>query len=426
MRRIFTSLAPNLETDDLAAARRLLVSPKSWRQGEQPRELEEWFRNFFNATEAKAFASGRTALYAILKTLNLPVGSEVLLQAYTCVAVPDPVLWAGLIPVYVDCNRTLTMESTDLEKKITDKSRVLIIQHTFGQPADMEKLMAIAEKHHIFVIEDCAHALGAISNGKKLGSFGDAAFFSFGRDKVLSSVFGGVVVFNGSMVNGQWSEVGRRLSAIHASLAFPSRFWTAQQLMHPLVLTLAKRLYDKASIGKIILELAKRLRIISKAVYATEKRGGHPAFAFWKMPNALATLALLQIEKLERFNQHRREISAWYDGAVSGLSGVTRQERGNGGVGIFLRYAVFHKNAHDLILFARERGIELGDWYTVPIAPIGVDYTTVGYQTGSCPVAEELSRQTFNLPTHIGITLDDAKYIIETLKQYTSLWRSRR
>jgi perosamine synthetase len=417
MKHIFTSLAPNLESDDRALARHLLFRPKLWRHGAALLKLEQWFTQFLGVPQAKTFISGRTALYAILKSLQLEKGSEVLLQAYTCVAVPDPVLWAQLKPIYVDCDKTLTMSPADLERKITPRSKVLIIQHTFGQSADLEKLLAIAKRHNLFVVEDCAHALGASVNGKRLGSYGDAAFFSFGRDKVLSSVFGGVAVTRNN-------EFGRRLAAFHASLEYPRKRWIAQQLMHPFVLLAAKRWYDTLAIGKILLEAAKRLGIISKAVYGAEKIGKAPAFVFHKMPHAMALLAFLQCEKLERFNAHRRELAAWYDGHLWHLEGAAKQERVDGG-GIFLRYAVFDKHAQDMIAYARSKKIELGDWYTTAIAPAGVRYDLIGYQKGSCPVAEELSKVTLNLPTHIGITAADASYIIETLKQYHPQWRSR-
>ncbi len=405
MKRIFTSLAPNLESDDRKLAAHLLFRPWRWRQGSAARKVEQWFKDLTKSTGAYSFTSGRGALYAILKSLNLPSASEVLLQAYTCVAVPDPVLWANLKPIYVDCDKSLTMSPANLEKKITAQSRVLIIQHTFGQSADMEKLMAIAKKHSLFVIEDCAHSLGGDYRGAKLGSIGDAAFFSFGRDKVLSAVFGGVATIKSAEVNKQFVQ-------LYEGLKLPSLFWVKQQLLHPFILSFAKRFYDTFALGKLALELAKRLCIISKAVYPTEKKGGAPKFVFRKMPEATAQLAWQQLQKLGRFNLHRQQIATHYQNALQVL-GLESQS----GEGVFLRYAVFHQRAHEFIAQARKRRVELGDWYTTPIAPVGVDYRAVGYQLGSCPNAESLAGRTFNLPTHIGITRQDADALIAMLKE---------
>lgn len=398
-----------MEVDDRRLAVRLLFAPWQWRKGASAQKLERWFTDFTGAAVVKSFTSGRGSLYAILKSLQLAEGSEVLLQAYTCVAVPDPVLWAKLQPVYVDCDDSLTMSPTDLEKKITAKSRVLIIQHTFGQAADMNQLLAIARKYNLFVIEDCAHALGAEYQGRKLGSFGDTAFFSFGRDKVLSAVFGGVAVVRDA-------AIGERFVKVYESFRLPSRFWVWQQLMHLPVLAVSKRLYDVFSLGKIKLELAKRLGIISRAVYPVEKSGGAPAFVFRRMPEAMAQLALHQLKKLERFNTHRRQLALFYEDALRllGLSGMRYVK----GEGVFLRYAAFHPRAQELIMFFKRKGVELGDWYTTSIAPKGVRYEAVGYITGSCPVAEQKARETFNLPTHIGIRREDAEYLITLLKQF--------
>ena len=117
------------------------------------------------------------------------------MQAFTCNAVPNPVLWAGLKPVYVDCDeKTFNIDKEDLKKKITPRSRVLIVQHTFGLPADMDAISEICRKNNLILIEDCAHSLGAEYKNKKVGTFGKAAFFSFSRDKVISSVYGGMAV----------------------------------------------------------------------------------------------------------------------------------------------------------------------------------------------------------------------------------------
>src|SRR5947207_2728640 len=123
---IFTNLAPNTQKDDAALAWRLLWQPWKWRKGNAAEKLEEVIAQKIGVKHAISFESGRTSMHAILKALNIKAGDEVLLQAYTCVAVPDPVLWTGATPIYVDCDQTLTMSAADLEKKITPRAKVLI------------------------------------------------------------------------------------------------------------------------------------------------------------------------------------------------------------------------------------------------------------------------------------------------------------
>src|SRR3989338_1413783 len=113
------------------------------------------------------------------------------------------------------------MSPTDIKKKISSRSKVLIIQHTFGTSAKLTELLAIAKQHQLYVIEDCAHALGARYQQQLVGTFGDAAIFSFGRDKVISSVYGGALL--------------TKQPFTLPSLPSPSLFWIKQQLVHPFI-----------------------------------------------------------------------------------------------------------------------------------------------------------------------------------------------
>ncbi|MDP2910065.1 MAG: aminotransferase class I/II-fold pyridoxal phosphate-dependent enzyme, partial [bacterium] len=189
---ILISLSPNAQKDDLLLAFKLLFkSPKN-----TCLELEKKFKEYLGIKHAFTFNRCRTAFLAILKSLNIEKG-DVLLQAFTCNAVVNPIIKIGLKPVFVDIDEeTLNIDIFDLEKKISDQSKIVLIQHTFGLPANMDKIMEICQKHNLILIEDCAHSLGAAYKEKKLGTFGTAAFFSFGRDKVISSVFGGLAATN--------------------------------------------------------------------------------------------------------------------------------------------------------------------------------------------------------------------------------------
>src|SRR5579863_9821267 len=165
---ISISLSPNVKKDDVALAWKLLFQPWNWKNGSAITELESEFKKYLGVKYAVSFNSGRSAEYAILKALELQKGSNVLMQAFTCNAVVNPILWADLNPVYVDCADDFNAEPEKL------KGNTVIVQHTFGLPANMDIIM---RQKHGFVIEDCAHALGAEFNGKKVGTLGDAGFF---------------------------------------------------------------------------------------------------------------------------------------------------------------------------------------------------------------------------------------------------------
>ena len=139
--------------------------------------------------------SGRSAIYLILKAAKIGRGDEVIIQAYTCNAVPNPILWTGARPIYADINpETLNIDPKDAEKKVTNKTKAIVIQHTFGRPGPLQELLDIAKRHKLLLIEDCAHCLGGTYNGKRLGTFGDVSILSFGREKVISSLAGGAII----------------------------------------------------------------------------------------------------------------------------------------------------------------------------------------------------------------------------------------
>src|SRR3989344_3103009 len=317
---ISISLSPNVQKDDVVLALKLLFQPWKWaghKSAPVARELEGEFRKYLGVKYAVSFNSGRSSLYAILLALSLPKGNDVALQAFTCNAVVNPILWAGLNPVYVDC-----------ADDFNASGRVDIVQHTFGLP----NTKWLNEN----VIEDCAHALGAEINGKKVGTFGKAAFFSFSRDKVISSVYGGMETTNND-------EIGKKLEQLQKEFGQPNLFWIKQQILHPILLYFfILPLYNFVDLGKIFLVLTQKLHMLSKAVSLKEKRGQQPDYFPKALPNALAQMALNQFKKLEAFNSYRKEIAEFYYKELQGTQfGLPVQENN-----IFLRFAVTHPKAH--------------------------------------------------------------------------------
>ncbi len=135
------------------------------------------FANKFSAARAFSFWKARVAMFAILKSLGIGAGDEVILPGYTCVMDVNPIKYVGAKPVYVDIEPiTYNMDVTLLEQKITSCTKLIIAQHTYGYPCDMDAIIAIANKHNIPVIEDCCLAFGSTYNGSSfeiLGVMGD-------------------------------------------------------------------------------------------------------------------------------------------------------------------------------------------------------------------------------------------------------------
>lgn len=406
---ISISLSPNVQKDDVGLALKLLFQPWKWRRGGAVKKLEEEFVNYLGVKHTVSFNSGRSSFYAILKALDLPKGSDVLMQAFTCNAVANPILWEGLNPVYIDCANDFNMDAAKLKVE-SSKGKVLVVQHTFGLPAKIEEIISVAQERGMIVIEDCAHALGAQIHGRKVGTFGDIAFFSFSRDKVISSVYGGMAVTNNE-------EIGRKLQALQKEFGQPSLFWTRQQIMHPVLLWFfILPIYNFLDLGKIFLVISQYLQIVSKAVSWKEKRGLRPDYFPKALPNALAAMALNQFHKLGEFNQHRQKIAQFYYQELTGTKFILPEKTDN----IFLRFAVQHPQALEILYEAwNQENMLLGDWYRSPIDPHDTQLTEMKYEKGMCYNAERLAKHTLNLPTHINISMDDAKRVVNFIKKWS-------
>ena len=438
---ISISLSPNTEKDDIHLAWKMIkkiifheTDTKVMHETDA-KKLEDEFKNYLGVKYAFSFNSGRSALIAILKAMDIKEGDEILLQGFTCNAAVNPILNLKAKPIFVDIDETLNLDPRDLEKKITESSKVVMIQHTFGNPAKIDEIKEICKENNLFLIEDCAHSLGAeysirkrshpassleeagsstfqprYASGK-VGTFGDASFFSLGRDKIISSVYGGMAVANND-------EIGKKIGEIQSNLPFPSNGWILQQILHPIIFSLGLPIFSFFNIGKAILYLCQKLKILSPSVYPEEKKGKVAKYFPKKMPNALAILTLNQFRKLERFNKHRREIADIYRHRLIQIESQINTDNtkriftNENAWPIYMRYSIFAENAEEIREKLKRQNILLDDgWHTLPIVPNGTDLEKMQYHKGSCPNAEKVAKIILNLPTGIKISKKDAEKI---------------
>jgi dTDP-4-amino-4,6-dideoxygalactose transaminase len=166
-------------------------------QGPEVAEFEERFAEFIGARHAVGVSSGRAALYLAIKSLGLAQGDEIIMPAYTFHIVPLVVKACGLKPVFVDVlPDTYNMDVSLIDKHITARTKAILATHMYGQPCDLEPVMQIAAEKRLKVIEDCAHALGAVYEGRKVGSFGDLGAFTFAMAKNMPCFGGGMLTTN--------------------------------------------------------------------------------------------------------------------------------------------------------------------------------------------------------------------------------------
>ena len=406
---ISISLSPNTQRDDVLLALRLIFSPFKWKKGKEIKELERLFKDKFGFFNVFSFNSGRSSLIAILNAMGIKKDDEIIVQAFTCNAAVNPIISFGAKPVFIDIKDDLNIDENKIKEKITNKTKAIMIQHTFGYPGNVDEIRKICEENNLYLIEDCAHSLGAKYKEKYCGTFGDASFFSFGRDKVVSSVYGGMVVINNSNL------IHKTLS-FKESIDYPSSFWTLQQLMHPVLMNCIVLPLYNLIIGKALLALFVNLGILSKAVTKDENKGILPEYFPQKMPNALAALALNQIKKIDTMNRHRKEIVQIYRQELKKKGIQVVFEESNDINPVYLKFPIIVNNQEKVVKRMKDNNIYLNDgWLDSPIVPPKTLLEKVCYNTGSCPKAEDIAKKIVSLPTHVNISKKDAEKIIKLL-----------
>lgn len=340
-------------------------------------------------------------------------GEEVIIQAYTCVVVPNAIHAAGGVPVYADIDGdTLNLDMDDVKRRITPRTRAVIAQHTFGIPADLKCLRKICDDRGIALIEDCAHTLPDDASSP-LARTGDFVILSFGRDKAISGVSGGAVISRKTDISAALKE-----SESHAgSLPFSM---IARYLLYPLIYRKARALYV-IGLGRIYLALCKKLRLLIPIVTPEEKQG-NMILRLRKIPNACAALAQYSFKQLPATNAHRRELTHLYMNecgkhgwnVLPGIQLVTSNQQPV--TYPLQKFPLFFKNADAIRGSLKSQKIFLDDgWIGCVICPRDTDKEALGYAAGNDPHAEALCEEILSLPTHPTMSLRKAKRLILSL-----------
>jgi perosamine synthetase len=394
-----------LSAAEVRLALRLFLRPLPAEPGRTVEAFERAFAEAVDVPHAAAFGSGRVALWAILRAIGAGADDEVIVPGYTCVAVPNAVRFAGARPVYADIDpRTFNVTAETCERVLTPRARALVVGHTYGLPAPMEELRGLAARHGLFLIEDVAHALGSTYRGRPAGSWGDAAFFSTEHSKIITTGLGGVATATDP-------DLAARLRAIQATCPPPEAGRVRRLLIPHLAIGLWYR-NRQIRMGDLVLY---RSRLYHLAVWGTpslEHGGIEPPGYRSGMGDAQARLGLEQLRRLERLNAARVATTHAYEEALrgSGLElGLAAPAEGDQTVYVRVPYRARRREA--LLAAARAERLDLGLWFESPVHPGDTDLAAVGYSPGSCPVAEETSREIVNLPCHPMVTATDvARY----------------
>ena len=387
----------------------LLFKRKNIVDGKYIKQFEDEFANCVGAKYAFSFGAGRMSFYAILKAMNIKEGDEVILPGYTCVVVPNAVMYCGAKPVYVDINPdTFVIDADKIEEKITSRTKAILAQHMFSSFCDMDAISKIAKKYNLKVIEDCAHALGADYNGKKAGNFGDAAFFTMEVSKIITTWMGGVAVTNDEVLAGKLRKIQRKTE-------FLDKKTTAKlvsQIVIYYILTCPSIRFAGKYFFMILSKLNFRIQNITPEEEDTEMPEKYPV----RLSNIQAKIGLNQLRNIDANIEHRRKIAEIYKNMLKKLGlKVNETEKYNPA---YIRYAFVSEDRESLKESFRNNQVELGEWFNSVLHPVHSSFERWYYEKGTCPIGEFVAEHSVNLPTHPKISESDVERIKRVLKYF--------
>lgn len=377
--------AATLDADDAALARDWLARPDEWSTSQACELFQRGFAEWNGSRHAFAFMAGRIALSAIVEALGLGAGDEVIVPGYTCVVVANALRFAGVEPVYADIELdSYGLDASGIEAKLTGRTRAILLHHLYGLVCrDYEATLELARRRGLFVIEDCAHAAGASFRGRRVGTRGDAAFYSSEATKSFCTIQGGIAVTNDD-------RLGERLREIHARAPLPDPQRT-ERLLRSVVLRYRQLKHPQRRLLEPLALLRGRSALLPSTT-AAELRGERPAHYGQRMPAPLAALGLNQLGKLDAYNRERR-LAALRWSRWCRDRGYAPARVIDDSVPAFLRYPVRVETARkrDLRWVRRELGVNAARWFRSQLHP-GPE------RVRGCPNAETAVARCINLP----------------------------
>ena len=347
--------------DKIDAGLKKVFEDGSFILGPQEKAFEGDFARYCNAPYAVGVNSGTDALYLALQAIDIGPGDEVILPSFTFIATALCVSCTGARPVFVDVEeQTCNIDPARFQAAVTEKTKAVIPVHIYGQPADMNEINAIAKKHNITVIEDACQAHGSTYNGKKAGSLGDIACFSFYPTKSL----------------GAFGDGG-------------------------MVVTSNKNVYEKVLM----------LRDYGRTGRYDHKIKGHNS----RLDTVQAVVLAAKLPLLDQWNKMRNDVALHYGKLLKNTEGVVTPILKKDRTHVYQTYAVRLQNRDKICDAMQTKGIGVLIHYPIPLH-LQEAYADLGYQRGDFPVSEKIAREILSLPMFPHMKKDQVEYVCENLK----------
>ncbi len=343
-----------------------------WISSEGPfvKKFEELLADKVERKYGIAVANGTAALDVAIRALEIGEGDEVIIPSFTIISCAQAVINSGATPVVIDADsETWNMDVTLLEEKITTKTKAIMVVHMYGLPVDMDPVMLLAQKYNLKVIEDAAEAHGLMYKGKPCGSFGDVSTFSFYPNKHITTGEGGMVVTNS-------------------------------------------------------IEYAERCRSLRNLCFQAQKRFVHQELGWnYRMTNMQAALGVAQTEKLETTVVQKREIGLKYHNEISNSKWINKPVKQTGfSENIYWVFGILLTDdapfsVDDFMSYLADRKVGTRPFFwPMNEQPI---FQEMGYFKGvECPVASNLARKGFYIPSGLGLSSDDQSRVIEEINNF--------
>ncbi len=327
-------------------------------------DFENLFASYIGMKYATGVCNGTVAIHLAMVALGIKTGDEVIVPTFTYVASANPILMVGATPVFVDSRKdSWQMDPEDVRRKITDKTKAIVAVHLYGHPCDMDAIRSIAREHNILVIEDCAEAIGSEYKGKKIGSFGDVACFSFFGNKTITCGEGGMVMTND------------------------------------------KDLYEKL--------VHYKAQGVSKT-----REYWHDVVGYnYRMTNIQAAIGLAQLERIEEKVSKKEQLGKWYQKHLKDTPLVFHSPCGDIRHTYWMCSVLARTGEERVALrnYLAENGIE-----TRPTFPAIHQMPMYDVNT-TFPIAEDLSARGINLPSYPALSEQDIINITNVIKDFYKL-----